>query len=119
MAAKKKTKTSSASSKKNAKVSKPRNGVQYSQAEFYDCVQGACNLDNKRMAKEVYMSFASMVQAALKKGYKVPLPGLGKIQVRQTKARMGRNPATGEAIRISAKKRIRMTPSKALKDAVL
>jgi DNA-binding protein HU-beta len=111
-------------SKKNApqkkvKVSKPKNGVQYTQSEFFQVVQEACELDSKKEAREVYESFAGMIQSALKKGYKVPLPGIGKIQVRQSKARMGRNPATGETIRIAAKKRVRLTPSKALKEAVL
>lgn len=104
---------------KPVKVMKPKNGTQYSQAEFYEAVQQACSLDSKRVAKDVYGAFAGMIQSALKKGFRVPLPGLGKIQVRQTKARMGRNPATGEVIQIPAKKRVRLTPSKALKDAVL
>jgi DNA-binding protein HU-beta len=55
----------------------------------------------------------------LKKGYKIPLLGLGKLYVRKTKARMGRNPATGEPIHIPSKKRIRFTASKSLKQAVL
>lgn len=109
----------SAPKKKKAKIAKPKNGVQYTQAEFFQCVVDTCELDSRKQAKEVYESFAGMVQSALKKGYKIPLPGIGKIQVRQTKARMGRNPATGEAIKIKAKKRVRLTPSKALKDAVL
>lgn len=101
------------------KVNKPKNGVQYTQSEFFNIFAEVCELDSKKQAKEVYENFAGMIQTALKKGYKVPLPGLGKMQVRQTKARMGRNPATGEPIQISAKKRVRLTPSKALKDAVL
>ena len=115
MAAKKKA----AKAPKKVSVSKPKNGVQYNQTEFFDCVQNSCGLENRRQAKDVYNSFATMIQAALKKGYKVPLPGIGKIQVRHSKARMGRNPQTGEPIRISAKKRVRLTPNKALKDAVL
>jgi DNA-binding protein HU-beta len=60
-----------------------------------------------------------MVQAALKSGYKLVLPGLGKMQVAKSKARMGRNPMTGEAIKIPARKKVRFTANKALKDAVL
>ncbi|MCB0323408.1 MAG: HU family DNA-binding protein [Bdellovibrionales bacterium] len=105
--------------KKKAQAPKPKNGVQYSQSEFFQALQEACELDSKKQAKEVYESFAGMLQAALKKGYKIPLPGIGKIQVRKSKARMGRNPATGEQIKIAAKKRVRLTPSKALKEAVL
>ena len=113
MAAKKDT-----SAKKPA-IKAPKNGTQYNQSEFYDVLQVCAGLDNRRIAKAVYNGMAEMLQAALKKGYKVPLPGVGKIQVRQSKARIGRNPATGEQIRIPAKKRVRLTPSKALKDAVL
>lgn len=101
------------------KIIKPKNGTQYSQSEFFECVQIVCGLDNKRIAKDVYTAFSGMIQAALKKGYRVPLPGIGKIQVRHSKARMGRNPATGDIIQIPARKRVRLTPSKALKESVL
>lgn len=104
---------------KAVKIAKPKNGVQYNQAEFINTVREVCDFESRKVAKEVYESFAAMIQAALKKGYKVPLPGIGKIQVRQSKARTGRNPATGEMIHIAAKKRVRLTPSKALKEAVL
>jgi DNA-binding protein HU-beta len=104
---------------KKVSLSKPKNGVQYNQSEFINCVQQTCDFDSRRVAKDVYESFAGMIQAALKKGYKIPLPGIGKIQVRHSKARTGRNPATGETIHIAAKKRVRLTPSKALKQAVL
>lgn len=103
----------------SGKIVKPKNGQQYSQSELFECIQQACGLESRRIAKDVYQGFAGMIQAALKKGYKVPLPGIGKIQVRQSKARMGRNPMTGESIHIPARKRIRLTPSKALKEAVL
>lgn len=104
---------------KMSKVAKPKNGVQYSQSEFYEVLRQSCGLDSRRIAKDVYASFSGMIQSALKKGYRIPLPGIGKILVRQTKPRIGRNPATGEVIQIPAKKRVRLTPSKALKDAVL
>ena len=117
MPAKKKKKSTSTAPK--VKIVKPKNGEQYNQSEFFDAIQEACGLESRKQAKEVYASFAGMVQGALKKGYKIPLPGIGKIQVRHSKARMGRNPQTGEAIRISAKKRVKLTPNKALKDAVL
>ena len=59
-----------------------------------------------------------MIHAALKKGYKVPLPGIGKIQVRQSKARTGRNPQTGAEITIPASKNPVFKAGKGLKDAV-
>ena len=104
---------------KPGKAIKPKNGVQYTQAEFIEALRVACDLDSRKTAKTVYDSFVGMVQAGLKKGYKIPLPGRGQILVRHSKARMGRNPATGELIHISARKRVRLTASKALKEAVL
>ena len=99
----------------------PKNGTtkQFSQGELYECIHGSCGFATKAEAKKFYGNFAGMVQIALKKGYKLVLPGLGKLQVRATKARMGRNPMTGEEIRIPARKKVRFTPLKALKDAVL
>lgn len=47
------------------------------------------------------------------------LPGLGKLVLVQRKARMGRNPATGEAIKIPAKKVVKFRIAKACKDAIL
>lgn len=119
MATRKKAASKAKPAAKRVKATKPKNGQQYTQSELYECIQTACGLENKKTAKEVYESFAGMVQAALKKGYRVPLPGIGKIQVRNNKARMGRNPQTGEPIRIPARKKVRLTPSKALKEEVL
>ncbi len=101
------------------KAAKPKNGVQYTQSEFLDALYTNCGLESKKQAKTVVEGFSALVHAALKKGYKLPLPGIGKLQVKQTKARMGRNPATGELIKIKAKKRVRLSASKALKEAVL
>jgi DNA-binding protein HU-beta len=47
------------------------------------------------------------------------IPGLGKLVLVQRKARMGRNPATGEAIKIKAKKVVKFRVAKAAKDAIL
>ncbi len=55
----------------------------------------------------------------LKKEGALRLAGLGIFRKRKTKARIGRNPATGEQIKIPARTRLRFTPAKALKDAVL
>jgi DNA-binding protein HU-beta len=54
----------------------------------------------------------------LKKGDKIRLTGLGILQVRKWAARMGRNPATGEAIKIKASKKVAFRPAKELKEAV-
>jgi DNA-binding protein HU-beta len=54
----------------------------------------------------------------LKKGIRVRISGLGILQVRKRPARTGRNPATGEAIKIKASKKVAFRPSKELKEAV-
>ncbi len=55
----------------------------------------------------------------LKKGNRVRIPGLGILQVKQMKARTGRNPATGETIKIPAKKKVAFRIAKDLKDKLL
>ena len=55
----------------------------------------------------------------LKKGSRIRISGLGILQVRKRAARMGRNPATGEAIKIKASKKIAFRASKDLKEAVM
>jgi len=54
----------------------------------------------------------------LKKGNRLRMAGLGILQVRKRAARMGRNPATGETIKIPAKKKIAFRAAKELKEAV-
>ncbi|HEY8190306.1 MAG TPA: HU family DNA-binding protein [Micavibrio sp.] len=54
----------------------------------------------------------------LKKGNRIRMAGLGILQVRKRAARMGRNPATGESIKIPAKKKIAFRAAKELKEAV-
>ena len=54
----------------------------------------------------------------LKKGVRIRIGGLGILQVRKRPARMGRNPATGEAIKIKASKKVAFRAAKDLKAAV-
>ncbi len=98
---------------------KNSNSRQYTQGEFLECIRGCCGFTTRREAKEFYNDFASMITVALKSGYKIMLPGIGKMQVRRTKARMGRNPMTQEQIMIPARKKVAFTATKALKEAVL
>ena len=73
----------------------------------------------KKQAKEALEALTAIVETNIKKGGEVPLRGLGKFKVQKRKARMGRNPATGEAIRIPAKTVVKFTVAKALKDLVV
>ena len=67
----------------------------------------------------VLRGFTDVISATVSKGDPVVLSGFCKFAKIQTKARMGRNPATGEAIRIKAAKKARITPLKGFKDVVL
>jgi DNA-binding protein HU-beta len=67
----------------------------------------------------VLRGFTDVVCATVAKGDPVVLSGFAKFAKIQTKARMGRNPATGEAIKIKASKKARITPLKGFKDIVL
>ena len=102
-------------------VSRPKNTAtnSYTFSEFIDNVKGFCGLTKRSQAKELAEDLAALIKDSLRRGYKIPLLGLGKLYVRQSKARIGRNPATGAEIQIPAKKRIRFTAAKALKEAVL
>jgi DNA-binding protein HU-beta len=70
--------------------------------------------------KDVQMVIDELVSLAYKEAKKgFTIPGLGKLVVQQRKARMGRNPATGESIKIPAKKVLKFRIAKAAKDAIL
>ena len=67
----------------------------------------------------VLESFTDVVTAVVSKGEPVAITGFAKFVKVDRPARMGRNPATGETIRIKASKKARITPVKAFKDAVM
>ena len=71
-----------------------------------------------RQAEKALNSFLLVVEEALKKGEQVRFVGFGTFYVVKRKARKGRNPRTGEEIKIPARKVIRFRPSKRLLDAV-
>ncbi len=73
----------------------------------------------KKQAEAVVSDLIDRMGGHLKKGRKLRISGLGILQVRKTAARMGRNPATGESIKIKASKKVAFRPSKDLKDRVL
>jgi DNA-binding protein HU-beta len=74
---------------------------------------------SKKVAKSLLETYASVAVAETKKIGQFTLPGLGKLVRSERKARMGRNPATGEAIKIAAKKVVKFRVAKAVKDAIV
>jgi DNA-binding protein HU-beta len=75
------------------------------------------DLSNKA-AGQILDDFVVVTTKHLKKGARIRLTGLGILQVRKRAARMGRNPATGEQIKIKASKKVGFRPSKELKEAI-
>ena len=61
---------------------------------------------SKKLAGELLADFVDLLVKHLKKGNKVRVTGLGIFQVRKRPARLGRNPATGEQIKIKASKKL-------------
>jgi DNA-binding protein HU-beta len=73
----------------------------------------------KKDAKLALDELNTLVVRELKKEGSIRLAGLGIFRKRKLAARVGRNPATGEQIKIPARTRLRFTPAKVLKESVL
>lgn len=73
----------------------------------------------KKTAEGVLADLVGETTRHIKRGAKVRIPSFGILQVKKTKARTGRNPATGETIKIAAKKKVAFRVAKDLKEAVL
>jgi nucleoid DNA-binding protein len=86
-------------------------------ADLIDAVAGETEL-SKRQAGEVVDLILEEIKTALQKGDRVALTPFGSFVVRSRKAREGRNPKTGEKIKIAARKVPAFVAGKSLKDAV-
>ena len=79
--------------------------------------------DQTQMSKKQVDGFLNemvgLITGAVKKGDTVKIPNLGAWKKRKTSARMGRNPQTGEPIKIPARTKVRFTVAKSFKEAVL
>src|ERR1700712_1838316 len=73
---------------------------------------------SKKSAEAILNDLVGRITKHLKKGERIRIVGLGILQVRKRAARMGRNPATGEAIHIKASKKVAFRAAKELKEAV-
>jgi len=73
----------------------------------------------KKAATEILDEIAAVAYKEAKKNKQFTIPGIGKLVLDRRKARMGRNPATGETIKIAAKKVVKFRVAKACKDSVL
>jgi DNA-binding protein HU-beta len=73
----------------------------------------------RKTAASVIEEIATLAVSEVKKAGSFTIPGIGKLVVSKRKARMGRNPATGEAIKIPAKTVAKMRIAKSAKESII
>src|SRR5271166_5240390 len=88
------------------------------QTQLVKSLAQACEVSNK-VAKEILDTLANTAIKEVRKSGSFVVPGLGKLVRVERKARLGRNPATGETINIPAKKVVKFRVSKTVKDAIV
>jgi DNA-binding protein HU-beta len=88
------------------------------QSQLVKEISGACEVSGK-IARQLLDTFAAVAVRETKKNGVFVLPGIGRLVRVERKARVGRNPATGEAIKIPAKKVVKFRVAKAVKDAIV
>jgi DNA-binding protein HU-beta len=87
------------------------------QTQIVQTLADKCEV-TKKVAKNLLDTLAHTAVTEVKKNGVFVLPGIGRLVRMDRKARMGRNPATGEAIKIAAKKVVKFRVAKAAKDAI-
>ncbi|MGH8997854.1 MAG: HU family DNA-binding protein [Acidimicrobiia bacterium] len=86
-------------------------------SQLVEKIAGDTNL-GKREVEDIVKAFIDTVQQSVKKGEKVSIPGFGGWSQTQKKARTGRNPRTGAAVKIPASKGVKFTVGATFKDLV-
>jgi DNA-binding protein HU-beta len=74
---------------------------------------------SRKQIDELLNALVDTIVKSVKKGENVKIPGLGIFRLRKMKARIGRNPQTGEAIKIPARKKVGFSVAKTFKESVL
>jgi len=88
------------------------------QTQIIQTLADKCEV-TKKVAKEIMDTLAQTAVTEVKKNGLFVLPGIGRLVRVDRKARMGRNPATGQAIKIAAKKVVKFRVAKAANDAIV
>lgn len=86
-------------------------------SQWIDSAAKAAGMTKKQM-EQAYDALQATLEATLASGESVQVTGFGTYAVRQTPARMGRNPKTNEAIQIPASRRVVFLPGKKLKEKI-
>ena len=85
--------------------------------QLADSIGEAHGISHKQ-ANELLSGTIALITVHLKKGARIRIAGLGTFEVRKRAARMGRNPATGEAIKIKASKKVAFRAAKDLSESI-
>lgn len=88
------------------------------QTQLVKKIAATTGVSNK-VAKSFLDTYANIAVAETKKNGVFVMPGIGRLVRVERKARMGRNPATGQAIKIPAKKVVKFRVAKAVRDAIV
>jgi DNA-binding protein HU-beta len=94
------------------------NGTAMTKAQLVTALSEKTSM-TKKDVKAFLEALSEVAYKEVKKNKKFTLPGFGILKLAKRKARTGRNPATGEAIKIPAKTAVKFTVSKACKEGVL
>ncbi len=114
--AKRATKKAAAPSLPPVKVSAPA-GKAITQGALMQVIADQTNMSRSE-AKKFVETYIHVVKAHVLKGVKVKLGDLGMVMIRHRKARIGRNPQTGEPVKIKASKKLAFRQSAAMKAAI-
>jgi DNA-binding protein HU-beta len=79
----------------------------------------SCTGVTKRQVEQILDAVVDNVVKTVKKGESLKIPGLGIFRLRRLRARVGRNPQTGEPIKIPARRKVGFTVAKSFKETVL
>jgi nucleoid DNA-binding protein len=74
---------------------------------------------SNRQANDNLTALIDLIGKTVKKEKALKIPDFGTFKLRQTKARIGRNPQTGEPLKIPARRKVAFTPAKMFKEAIL
>ena len=94
-------------------------GKRMSKTELFSNFADRFGLKNRNEARDFFDHLQQLSESELKRSGEFVLPGMVKLVVQTRKARMGRNPATGESIQIPEKTVVKARIAKQLKDSVL
>lgn len=89
-----------------------------SKAKLVEYVVGSADGITKKQAEQVVDLVGDAIHHLLKEEGEATLPGVGKLKLKERPARTGRNPKTGEAIKVAAKTTVKFSSAKTLNDAI-